>query len=118
MSSLEHGNNRDNCCGDITHKQPIGKQISYMPYKRITSFNGYFYKEDFLDCLLDLEDLFDFQSIYYERKDKLVLYKLSGHALRWWERIQSDRIKQGKDKKNFMAKDEKDACYQLLSFGL
>ena len=56
-----------------------------MPYKRITSFNGYFYKEDFLDCLLDLEDLFDFESIYYERKGKLALYKLSGYALRWWE---------------------------------
>ena len=118
MLSLEHGNNRDNCRGDITHKQPIGKQISYMPYKRITSFNDYFYKEDFLDCLLDLEDLFDFESIYYERKDKLALYKLSGYALHWWERIQSDRIKQGKDKICFMAKDEKDACYQLLSFGL
>ena len=85
MPSLEHENNRNNYCGDITYRQPIGNQISYMPYRRITSFNGYFYKEDFLDCLLDLEDLFDFQSIYYERKDKLALYKLSGYALRWWE---------------------------------
>ena len=49
MPSLEYGNNRDNCCRDNTHGQLIGKQISYRPYKRIASFNGYFYKEDFLD---------------------------------------------------------------------
>ena len=49
MPLLGHGNNRDNCRGDITHGQPIGKQISYRPYRRIASFNGYFYKEDFLD---------------------------------------------------------------------
>ena len=76
MPSLEHRNNRDNCHGNITHGQPIGKQISYRPYKRIASFDGYFYKEDFLDWLLDLEDLFDFEYIYYERKIGLVLYIL------------------------------------------
>ena len=49
MPLLEHGNNRDNYRRDITHGQPIGKQISYRPYRRIASFNGYFYKENFLD---------------------------------------------------------------------
>ena len=42
MLSLEYGNNRDNYRGDITHEQPIGKQISYGPYRRIASFSGYF----------------------------------------------------------------------------
>ena len=42
MLLLEHGNNRDNCCEDISHWQPTGKQISYRPYKRTASFNGYF----------------------------------------------------------------------------
>ena len=59
MSSLEHGNNRDNFRENITHGQPIGKQISYRPYKRIASFNGYFYKANFLDWLLDRDDLFN-----------------------------------------------------------
>ena len=31
-------------------------------------------------------------------RENLNLYKLSGYTLRWWERIQSDRIRQGKDK--------------------
>ena len=75
MPSLEHGNNRDNYRGDITHGQPVGKQISYRPYKRIASFNGYFLK-DFLNWLLDLKDLFDYENIFYERKVGLALYKL------------------------------------------
>ena len=78
---LKHGNNMNNCCRDITHEQSIGKQISYRPYRRIASFNGYFYKEDFLDWLLDLDDLFDFENIDYERKVGFALYKLSEYAL-------------------------------------
>ena len=60
---------------------------SYRPYKRIVSFNGYFLKEDFLDWLLDLEDLFDFENICDEKEVKLALYKLREYALRWWERV-------------------------------
>ena len=81
MTLLNHGNNRDNCSGDVTHGQPIGKKISYRPYKRITCFNGYFYKEDFLDWLFDLKDLFEFENSYDERKVRLALYKLSEYAL-------------------------------------
>ena len=70
--------NRDNCCGDITHGQPIGKQISNRPCKWILSFNGYFYKEDFLYWFLDLKDLFDFGNIYYERNVKFACINLVG----------------------------------------
>ena len=91
------GNNRDNCRGNVTHGQPIGKQISYRSYKKIASFNLYFYKEDFLNWLLDLEDLFDYEIIYGERKVELALYKLSEYVLHWWERIhsliESDKVK-------------------------
>ena len=48
MAPFKNGNNSDNYSGDITHGQPIGKQLSYRSYKRIASFNGYFLKEDFL----------------------------------------------------------------------
>ena len=89
---MEYGNNRDNCLRDITHGQLIGKQISYRSYKKIESFKGYFYKEDFLDWLLDLDDLFDYENICDERKVELVLYKLREYALHWWERMQFDRL--------------------------
>ena len=82
----------------MTYAQSSGKQISYRPYKRIASFNGYFYKEDFLGWLLDLDDLFDYENICKERKVKLALYKLRKYALRWWEQMQFDRLIQGKEK--------------------
>ena len=92
MSLLEYENNKDDYCRDITYRQLISKQISYKPYRRIASFNSYFLKEDFLDWLLDLEDLFVYENIYYERKVGHALHKLSKYALCWWERVQSNRI--------------------------
>ena len=111
---------------ETTHEQLIGKQISYRPYRKIASFIGYFLKEDFLDWLLDLEDLFDFENIYYERKVGLILYKLSKYALCWWERVQSDRIWQGKDKihswprmkKMFAIKFYLLDCEEILSYSI
>ena len=40
------------------------------------------YKEYFLDWLLDLEDLFNYENICDKRKVKLALYKLSWYTLR------------------------------------
>ena len=50
----------------------------------------------FFDKLLDLEDLFDYENICDGKKVKL--YKLREYALHWWEWIQTDRIRQDKDK--------------------
>ena len=86
----------NNCCGDITHEQSIGKQISYRPYRRIASFNGYFYKEDFLDWLLDLDDLFDFENIDYERKLDLLCINLVSMPYidgNKYNLIESDKVK-------------------------
>ena len=38
-------------------------------------------KKDFLDWLLYLDDLFDYENICYEKKVGLALYKLSKYAL-------------------------------------
>ena len=53
-------NKRDNFCG-VAHGQPIGKHNSfhaihnnYRFYERIKKVNGCFYKEDFLDWILDV----------------------------------------------------------------
>jgi len=49
MTPLEHENNSHSYCKNVTHGQPIRKQISFRPYKLVATFNGYFYKEYFLD---------------------------------------------------------------------
>ena len=66
--------------------------LSYRSYKKIASLNGYICKVDFLDWLLDLDDLFDYENICEEEKVELALYKLREYALRWWEQILTDRI--------------------------
>ena len=96
MQLLGHGNNKVNRRRGITHGQPIGKQISYRPYRRIASFNGYFYKEDFLDWLLDLDDLFDFENIDYERKLDLLCINLVSMPYidgNKYNLIESDKVK-------------------------
>ena len=45
----------------------------YRFHERITKFNGYFYKEDFVDWILDFEDFFDYMDVLDERKVKLAL---------------------------------------------
>ena len=94
----------------------IGKQILYRPYKRIASFNGYFYKEDFLDWLLDLEILFDFENISYERKVGLALYKLV--SMPYVGGNEYNLIKPDKVNTKFVHDQGWKRCYQILSFGL
>ena len=59
-----------------------------MPYKRIATFNHYFYKNIFfLDWLLDLVNLFDYENISDRRKPILAFNKLSEYTSHWCERI-------------------------------
>ena len=56
----------------------------------------YFYKEDFLDWLLDLADLFDYENIYYERKLDLLcinLVSMSYVGGNEYNLIESDMVK-------------------------
>ena len=56
----------------------------------------YFYKEDFLDWLLDLVDLFDYENIYYERKLDLLcinLVSMSYVGGNEYNLIESDMVK-------------------------
>ena len=63
---------------------------------RIASFNGYFYKVDFLDWLLDLEDLFDFDIFVMRKNLNLLCINLesmpyvSGNE---YNLIESDKVK-------------------------
>ena len=53
-------------------------------------------KEDFLDWLLNLEDLFDYENICDEKKVKIALYKLeSMHYIgeNEYKLIESDKVK-------------------------
>ena len=48
MAPLECRNNKDKCCGNVTHGQPTSKRGFSRSYKRTVTFNLYFYREDLL----------------------------------------------------------------------
>ena len=58
----------------------IAMKISYRPYKKIGTFNSYFYKE-ILDWLLGLDDQFDYENIFYGRKLTPAFNKIIDYAL-------------------------------------
>ena len=65
-------------------------------YKKIPLFDGDMCKLDFIDCLLDLEEYFNFWKICDEEKVQLASNKLDNEVEEWWEEIQIDRKRQGK----------------------
>ncbi|XP_042955895.1 uncharacterized protein LOC122291913 [Carya illinoinensis] len=59
-------------------------------------FNGHLHGEIFLDWMLEVEKFFYYMQIPQAQQVKLVAYKLSGGASVWWEQMQNNRRRQGK----------------------
>ena len=77
----------------------IAMKISYRPYKKIGTFNSYFYKE-ILDWLLGLDDQFDYENIFYGRKLTLLLIKLL--IMPYFVRYEYNLIESNEVKKKFI----------------
>ena len=68
--------------------------------KPIVEFTPYDGKLDInvvLDWISDIEKFFDYENTPDNRKVKIVVTKLKGHASLWWEHLQIDRQRQGKE---------------------
>lgn len=50
-----------------------------------------------LDWILDIEKLFEYENTPNNRKMKIFATKLKGHASLWWEHLQIDGHRQGKE---------------------
>ncbi|XP_057791898.1 uncharacterized protein LOC131008818 [Salvia miltiorrhiza] len=62
----------------------------------LPSFNGNFNIEAFLDWIAEVERFFDFAEIHENKQVKLVAYRLKGGASPWWEQVQNQRRRLGK----------------------
>ena len=62
----------------------------------LPSFNGRLHIEHFLDWVHIVENFFNCSNILEENQVKLVAYKLKGGASAWWEQLQYNRQRQGK----------------------
>lgn len=51
-----------------------------------------------LDWIFDMEKFFDFENTPQNRKVKIAVTRLKGHASLWWEHLQTARQRRGKEK--------------------
>ena len=68
------------------------------PIVEVTHYDGKLDINVVLDCILDIEKLFEYENTPDNRKVKIIVIKLKGHASLWWEHLQIDRQRKGKQK--------------------
>ena len=62
----------------------------------IPYFSGNLNIEDFIDWLADIDKFFDYIRVPKENRVTLVACRLKGGVSAWWERLQTKRIREGK----------------------
>lgn len=69
---------------------------SSKPRPEIPIYQGRLNPEELIDWINDMEKLFDCEEMKEEKKVKFVVTKLKGHATLWWDGVQVERRRLGK----------------------
>ena len=64
----------------------------------VPDYAGSLKPEELNNWLNSMEKFFEWKPMIEEKKVKFACTKLKGHAMIWWDRVQKDRTKKGKDK--------------------
>ena len=68
------------------------------PTVEVVPYDGKLDINVMLDWIFDIEKFFDYENTPNNRKVKIVVTKLKGHASLWWEHLQINRQRKGKQK--------------------
>ena len=68
------------------------------PIVEVVPYDGKLDTNFVLDWISDMEKLFEYENTPDNRKVKIAVSRLKGHASLWWEHLQTDRQRRGKEK--------------------
>jgi hypothetical protein len=66
----------------------------------ISEFQGDLQPEEFMDWVLAVEEVFEFNGVLDERRVSLVVHTLRGRVAAWWQQLKQSRVWQGQLKIN------------------
>ena len=69
---------------------------SSKPRPEIPVYKGDLNPEELIYWIYDMEKFFDYEEMEDEKKVKFVVTKLKGHATLWWDGVQVERKRLGK----------------------
>ncbi|XP_028071101.1 uncharacterized protein LOC114273497 [Camellia sinensis] len=82
----------------------------------LPEFHGSLNPDEFIDWLNTIERIFDYGEVFVEKKVKLVAIWLKGRASAWWEQLQLNRRRCGKEKIHDCEKMKKKLKGHFLPF--
>ena len=68
------------------------------PTIEVDPYDGNLDTNVLLDWISDIEKFFEYENTPNNRKVKIAVTRLKGHASLWWENLQTDRKRRGKEK--------------------
>jgi hypothetical protein len=99
---------------NVDHQREQEEQLEHMPFEEwlfralegindgikieVPDYAGNLKPEELIDWLNSVANFFEWKSMIQEKKVKFACTKLKGHATFWWDHIQKDRPKKGKEK--------------------
>ena len=63
------------------------------PKASLSTHDGNFSAEGLIDWIGELDQYFDNEEIEEDKKVKLIVIRLKGHAALWWDSVQAERKK-------------------------
>ena len=82
-------------------EERIIKALTYLrgkPKLETPTYSGSLNPKELIDWARDMENFFDMEQIEYPKRVNMDCMKLKGHASLWWDTMQLERKRKGKDK--------------------
>ena len=73
-------------------------RVNSMPTLEVVPYDGKLDTNAVLDWISNMDKFFKYENTPNNRKVKITITRLKGHASLWWEHLQTDRQRRGKEK--------------------